>query len=375
MGFFESWHELMDIQEGCIKFIVSYLHQNSKDDLNALEGRIILCPEEVPFPRLTFREAQELFYKRTDIDERNEPDLSPAAERALSAWALEEHGTDCVFITDWKAEKRPFYAYPNQKDPSLTNTFDLLWAGTEITSGGQRRHSYESMIEGIRIKGMEPENFSDYLSIFKYGMPPHGGFGMGFERLTMTLLKLKNIREAALFPSDTKRLASNRIKAKIFFGSETVRNEIIRRLRDREFDFQHLTHEETPTASEGAAQMRGFPLREGIKALILRGKRSKKNYQFNISADLKLDMKACAEVVGEKCEFEDPVVILERFGVPVGGVPPFGNLLNLDNYVDEGIARQERAVFNCGLRTESIVMKTRDLFEVIDPKFGNFAKE
>lgn len=375
MGFFENWHEIMDIQEGCIKFIVSYLQKHSKEDLNTLEGQMIHCPQEVSFPRLTFQEAQELFFKRTGVDERHEPDLSPAAERDLSAWAFETHGTDCVFITDWKTEKRPFYSYPNDQDPTLTNTFDLLCAGTEITSGGQRRHTYESMVEGIRLKGMDPDNFSDYLSIFKYGMPPHGGFGMGFERLTMTLLKLKNIREASLFPSDTKRIASNRIKAKIFFGAETIRNEIIRRLRDREFDFKHLTHEETPTASEGAAQARGFPLREGIKALILKGKSSKKNFQFNIPADLKLNMKACAEAVGEKCEFEDPAVILERFGLSIGAVPPFGNLLNLDNYFDEQIAQQERAVFNCGLRTETIVMQSKDLFEITDPKVGNFSKE
>lgn len=109
-------------------------------------------------------------------------------------------------------------SFPNEDNPELTNTFDLLCAGTEITSGGQRRHTYESMLNGIRSKGMNPNNFEDYLSIFKYGMPPHGGFGMGLERLTMTLLGLKNIREASLFPSDPKRIAGNRIKAHIFFG-------------------------------------------------------------------------------------------------------------------------------------------------------------
>src|SRR5690606_30490161 len=108
-------------------------------------------------------------------------------------------------ITDWKTEKRPFYAYPKDEDPSLTNTFDLLCAGVEITSGGQRRHTFDSMLDGLNSKEMNPDNFTDYLSIFRHGMPPHGGFGMGLERLTMTLLRLKNIREASLFPSDTKR--------------------------------------------------------------------------------------------------------------------------------------------------------------------------
>jgi nondiscriminating aspartyl-tRNA synthetase len=373
MGFFNHWHEILDIQEGCIKFIVQYLHRHAKAEIDALKGSIVQAPADVPFPRLTFVEAQQLYFERTGNDERHEPDLSPAAERELCAWAAEKFGTDLVFVTDWYTEKRPFYAFPNEADPKLTNTFDLLCNGTEITSGGQRRHTYESMLEGIRSKEMHPESFEDYLSIFKYGMPPHGGFGMGLERLTMTLLKLKNIREACLFPSDTKRIAGNRIKARIFFGGENIRNEIIRRCRDKEISFKHTSHEPTPT-SQDSARVRGTLLEEGVKSLILCGKNTKKNYQFNISSHLKLDMKAASVAVGEKCEFEDPAVIQERFGLTVGGVPPFGNLLNLDNYFDEEISLHARAAFNCGLPTESIVMDSKDLITLADPKFGKFAK-
>ena len=374
MGFFDHWHDILDIQEGCIKFIWNSVKHHCKAEIETLGNSLIQCPPEVPFPRLTFQEAQELYFKRTGIDERHEPDLSPAAERDLCAWAREKHGTDLVFVIDWKTEKRPFYAYPNEQNPALTNTFDLLCAGTEITSGGQRRHTYESMLEGIRLKGMDPNAFTDYLSIFKYGMPPHGGFGMGLERLTMTFLKLKNVREASLFPSDTKRIAGNRIKAKVFCGSENIRNEIIRRLREHDYSFRHLTHEATPT-SEDSARVRGTKMEEGVKSLILRGKNTKKNFQFNIPSNLKLDMKACADAVGEKCEFEDPTVILERYGLPIGGVPPFGNLLNLDNYFDDRIKDQELSAFNCGKQTESIVMKAQDLLTTTDPKLGRFAKE
>lgn len=373
MGFFENWHEIMDIQEECIKFILSYLHTHAKAEIEILGGKIIQAPAHIPFPRLTFAEAQQLYFERTGVDERSEPDLSPAAERALCSWALEKQGTELVFITDWKTEKRPFYAYPKPENPTLTNTFDLLCAGTEITSGGQRRHTYESMVEGIRLKGMDPVHFPDYLSIFKYGMPPHGGFGMGLERLTMTFLKLKNIREASLFPSDPKRIAGNRIKARVFFGSENIRNEILRLCKKNEFTIQHLVHEGTPT-SQDSARIRNTKIEEGIKALILRGKGSKKNYQFNIPAHLKLDMKATAEIVGEKCEFEDPAIILERFGLTIGGVPPFGNLLNIDNYFDEAIKKEERAVFNCGFITESIIMMQKDLALITDPKWGSFSK-
>lgn len=373
MGFFTHWHEILDIQEGCIKFILTHLHKHAKTEIEILGNKIIQAPNHIPFPRLTFAQAQELYFKRTGVDERSEPDLSPAAERELCAWALSEHGTELVFVIDWKTEKRPFYAYPMPENPGLTNTFDLLCAGTEITSGGQRRHTYDSMVEGIKLKGMDVNNFADYLSIFKYGMPPHGGFGMGLERLTMTLLKLKNIREASLFPSDTKRIAGNRIKAHIFFGAENIRGEIIRLCHKHNFSIHHAIHEETPT-SQDSARVRNTKLEEGIKALILRGKSSKKNYQFNIPSHLKLDVKAASEIVGEKCEFEDPNTIFERFGLKVGGVPPFGNLLNIDNYFDESIQNESRAAFNCGLPTESIIMSAKDLFAITEPKWGHFSK-
>lgn len=374
MGFFNHWHEILDIQEACIKFMVKHLHKTCSKEIAILGNTLIKAPEDVPFPRLTFAEAQEVYFDRTGVDERHEPDLSPAAERELCAWAYEAFGTDLVFVIDWKTSKRPFYAYPKQDNPALSNTFDLLCAGTEITSGGQRRHTYESMVEGIKSKGMDPNNFIDYLSIFKHGMPPHGGFGMGLERLTMTFLKLKNIREASLFPSDPKRIAGNRLKAHIFFGSENMRNEIVRLLKYHGFDFKHMEHEETPT-SEDSARVRGTTLEEGVKSIILRGKTSKKNFHINIPSNRKLDMKAVAEAVGEKCEFEAPEVIKERFGLDVGGIPPFGTLLNLETLFDESIANHDKAAFNCGTLTESIVMKAKDLVTVVQPKFGCFVKE
>lgn len=373
MGFFDHWHEIMDVQEGCLKSILKYLYTHCQNELALLGYSLVQAPEEVPFPRITFEEAQEIYFKRSGIDERSENDLSPAAERELCAYAKETFGTEFVFITDWLTTKRPFYSYPNEKSPHLTNTFDLLCGGTEITSGGQRRHTYASMVEGLISKGMNPNNFEDYLSIFKYGMPPHGGFGMGLERLTMTLLKLKNIRETSLFPSDTKRIAGNRIKAHIFFGGENIRNEIIRQLREKEIPFEHLLHEPAPTA-EDSAKIRGTPQEMGIKALIVKGKTSKKNFQFNVPAHLKLDMKVVNDLTGEKCEFEDAGVIKERFGILVGGIPPFGNLLNLDTFFDSHIVQMEDVVFNCGLKHESIKMQGKDLILLVDPKMGSFAK-
>lgn len=371
MGFFDDWHEIIDIQERCLKFIVAHLHAHCSEEVALFD--MVKAPANIPFPRLTFAEAQELYYQRTGVDERQEPDLSPAAERELCRWAAEEKGTDLVFVIDWLTEKRPFYAYPTDGNPRLSNTMDLLCAGTEISSGGQRRHTYASMVEGILSKGMNPAHFEDYLSIFKYGMPCHGGFGMGLERLTMTLLKLKNIREASLFPSDPKRIAGTRIKAKIFFGQESMRNEIVRLLKDNNMPFKHLVHEETPT-SEDSARVRGTPITHAVKSLILRTKTSKKNVQINIPAHLKADMKAIADAVGEKCEFEDAAVIFERFGLKVGGIPPFGNLLNIDTYFDDQIATMGECSFNCGLLTESLIMRSSDLITLVQPKCGAFSK-
>lgn len=373
MGFFEHWHEVLDVEEGAIKFIMKHLHATCAPEIAVLGGDVIKAPENVKFPRVTFAEAQEIYFKRTGIDERAEPDLSPAAEKELCQYANEEFGTDLIFITDWKTSKRPFYSYVNDKNPELTNTFDLLCGGTEITSGGQRRHTYDSMVEGIKMKGMDPANFGDYLSIFKFGMPPHGGFGLGLERLTMTILKLKNVREASLFPSDPKRIAGNRIKAKIFFGEQNIRNEIVRQLKHHEFEFKHLTHEATPT-SEDSARVRGTKLEEGVKSLILRGKTSKKNIQVNIPSHMKLDMKAVSDAAGEKFEFESPDVIKERFGIGVGGVPPFGHLLGLETYYDDRISKEHSSAFNCGMQTESIVMKAADLIALVQPKLGSFGK-
>lgn len=373
IGFFDSWHEIMDIEEGLMKHIVEHLNTVCHQELKSLGVQLAKAPKEVKFPRISFKEAQEIFYQRTGVDERLEPDLSPACEKELCKYAREKYGCDFVFVIDWKTVKRPFYAYPKEDNPELSNTFDLLCNGTEITSGGQRRHTYDSMVEGLLAKEMDPKGFEDYLSIFKYGMPKHGGFGVGLERLTMTLLSLKNIREASLFPSDTKRIASNKIKAKCVFGAQNICSHILHMLKKAGIEFNHMEHEPTPT-SEDSARVRATALDEGVKALILKGKTSKKNYQFNIPAHLKLDMKAVAELVGEKCEFEDANIILERYGLMVGGIPPFGNLLGLDVYFDDYITTKEKVAFNCGLTTQSIVMKAEDLIRLVNPKMASFTK-
>ncbi|MBD3362553.1 aspartate--tRNA(Asn) ligase [Candidatus Dojkabacteria bacterium] len=373
MGFIEDFTEVMDMLEKTIKYIINHLQNTCKSELELIGAELPKAPEDVKFPRVPFKKALEIVFERTGIDEREEDDLSPMAEKELCKYALREFGTDFVFVPYFLRKKCAFYAKPNEENPEVCNYFDLLCREIEIVSGGQRINDHDELVESLKLKGLDPEDFQDYLSIFKRGMPKHGGFGMGMERLTMMLLGLDNIREATLFPSDPKRIAGNRIKAEIFTGAENVRNEIIRQLKENEFEYEHQEHEPTPT-SEDSSKVRGTKPEEGVKAIILKGKTTGKNYQFNLPSQLKMNMKKVAKIVGERCEFEDPKVLEKRFGIVVGGVPPFGNLLGLKTYFDKRILDEERAAFNCGMQTESIIMKSNDLVELVEPEMADFAK-
>jgi len=132
--------------------------------------------------------------------------LEPEDERWLCEWSKQEHNSDFCFVTHYPVSKRPFYIYEDENDKGFTKSFDLLFRGVEITTGGQRRHDYDSLIEGINNKKLNPDLFSFYLQAFKYGMPPHGGWGMGLERLTAKFLGLQNVKEATLFPRDINRI-------------------------------------------------------------------------------------------------------------------------------------------------------------------------
>lgn len=137
---------------------------------------------------------------------RDPYDLEPEEEQLISKLFAEEYGSEFVFVTHYPSKKRPFYAKDDPADPKFTRSFDLLFRGMEITTGGERIHDYDEQVEKIRSKGLDPEDFAAYLSIHRYGMPPHGGLGLGLERLTMKLAGLSNVREACLFPRDTQRL-------------------------------------------------------------------------------------------------------------------------------------------------------------------------
>ena len=365
MGFIEDYHEVMDYEEQVIKYMVNKVTTECAKEIAECGLNMAKCPMDVPFPRIKFRDALQLVFERTGLDERNEKDLSPMAEGELCKYAREEFGTDFIFVENFLRVKTAFYAKPNAADPSVTNYFDLLCREIEIASGGQRIEQYDELVDSLKFKGMDPNGFSDYLSIFKYGMPKHGGFGLGMERFTMMLLGLDNIRESTLFPSDPKRIAGVSIAGKLFFGDE-LHHEIIKRLDKNGFDYQLVEHEAVQTSSD-AAKVRATKLEEGVKAIILKGKKSGKNIMVCLPANEKVDLDAISKIENEKFEFEKADTIKLKFGLEVGAIPPFANLMNLTAYFAKSVLNEKRAAFNCGYTTKSVIMQSADLVELVNP--------
>ncbi|OGG92763.1 aspartate--tRNA(Asn) ligase [Candidatus Kaiserbacteria bacterium RIFOXYD1_FULL_47_14] len=204
MGFITDHRDIMNFETRLLHAIIKQLQMNCEKEFELLGAMLPNAPET--FPALKLREALELIYKETGRDNRNEPDLEPEDERWLCEWAAKEKGSDFIFITHYPVSKRPMYTMEDENDPGYTKSFDLLFRGVEITTGGQRRHDYNNLVAGFKMKGLDPEKFSYYLQAFKYGMPPHGGWGMGLERLTQKMLGLANVKEATLFPRDINRI-------------------------------------------------------------------------------------------------------------------------------------------------------------------------
>ncbi|RZT60805.1 aspartyl-tRNA synthetase [Microcella alkaliphila] len=164
-----------------------------------------LAVPSVPFPRIPLAEARRIVAEGGYEIPRADGDLDPEAERRLSAWVKANHGSDFVFVTDYDSTIRPFYHMRHEGDASLTNSYDLLFNGVEISTGAQREHRVDVLIEQAREKGLEPEELEFYLDFFRYGVPPHGGFGMGLARVLMLMLGLSSIRETTyLFRGPTR---------------------------------------------------------------------------------------------------------------------------------------------------------------------------
>lgn len=195
---FSDDRDAMAILESVVHNTLLHLNKHCKKELDVIG--VDLNVQEVPFPKLKYDEIVDIVNSKGVEMEWGE-DLSRVAEKALG-----EHMDGFYFITNWPIEIRPFYTLPNEEDPRLCKAFDLMYKDLEISSGAQRNHIYDLLVEGIKRMGLNPENFGSYLEAFKYGMPPHAGWGLGADRFMMIIGAQENIRECVLFPRDRQRL-------------------------------------------------------------------------------------------------------------------------------------------------------------------------
>lgn len=203
MGYIDGFEDIMAMETGFLQYTMKLLETSYARELKILG---LTLPKVDQIPCVRFREAKELVSKKYDRKIRNPYDLEPEEELLIGQYFKEECGADFVFVTHYPSKKRPFYAMDDPEDETFTLSFDLLYKGLEITTGGQRIHDYNKLMEKIKKRGMETEGMEHYLSAFKHGMPLHGGLGIGLERLTMQLIGEENVREATLFPRDLSRL-------------------------------------------------------------------------------------------------------------------------------------------------------------------------
>ena len=204
-GFIDSYRDVMAVLREAIAGMTALAAERAQAAMTLLSVKAPIVPGEVP--SLHFADAQELIARYAGWDPRGEPDLSPADERWLGEWALREHGSDFLFVTGFPMAKRPFYTHPDPARPGYSNSFDLIFRGQELVTGGQRLHRHADYLAALAERGEDPRPYAGYLQVFEHGMPPHGGFAIGLERWTTRLAGAANVRQVAMFPRDLHRLS------------------------------------------------------------------------------------------------------------------------------------------------------------------------
>lgn len=203
MGYIDSFEDIMAMETGMLQYVLKLLKEEYSKEIKILD---IKLPNADKIPTVRFDEAKQKVSEKYNRKIRNPYDLEPEEEALISRYFKEECDADFVFVTHYPSKKRPFYAMDDPEDKTFTLSFDLLFRGIEITTGGQRIHDYNMLRNKIEARGMSEEGMEHYLMCFKHGMPPHGGLGIGLERLTMKMIGEENVREASLFPRDITRL-------------------------------------------------------------------------------------------------------------------------------------------------------------------------
>ena len=205
MSWIDSHEDVMSFQEELMVKAITAVKEKHGERIKELYEIDIEIPS-TPFPRIPLAEAHEIIEKRGYKVPRTDGDLDPEGERQISQYAKEELGHEFVFLTDYPKHIRPFYHMRHEGNDALTKSYDLIWKGTEITTGAQREHRIEVLEAQAKDKGLDPEGLDFYMDFFRYGVPPHGGFGMGLTRVVMLMLELPNIREASFLFRGPNRL-------------------------------------------------------------------------------------------------------------------------------------------------------------------------
>jgi nondiscriminating aspartyl-tRNA synthetase len=199
LGFIDDHRDVLAVLREVVAGMIDAVASEAGSAVGRLELALPVVPETIPV--VHFRDALKLLGADPD-----EVDLSPELERALGRWAVEKHGSDFVAVEGYPMAKRPFYTHPEPGEPRWSNSFDLLFRGLELTTGGQRLHRHADYLAALAAQGESPEAYAGYLEAFAHGMPPHGGFALGLERWTARLVGAGNVRETTLLPRDLHRL-------------------------------------------------------------------------------------------------------------------------------------------------------------------------
>lgn len=384
-----------------------------EDILNIVENTVIESVEAVgglikqkPFPRIPYDEAMEK-YGADKFDLRTGEDKENGV--LAFAWVIQfpffkkVDTEDAAEVRDgksgWTFTHNPF-SMPEEEHIEwhlkgenigkiVTQQYDLVCNGFEVGGGSVRAHKPEVLRSTYKIMGYTDEeiekSIGHMLKAFELGTPPHGGIALGLDRLVMLLAGEKSLKETIAFPmtyngktavmegpgpisdAQKKELGLNT-------SSQSVLEKVHSLIESNDVNFETHEHEPTPT-SEDSARVRGTKMEEGIKALILKGKKTGKNILVAIPSHLKADMKAISDAAGDKFEFEKPEVIKERYGVIVGGVPPLGQVFDIPSYYDETIFEEEKSSFNAGTQENSVTMQSEDFKKVVEGNhFGKFSK-
>lgn len=206
ISWIDSHEDVMSMQEELLVAAISAVKEKHGDEIKELFDVDVVVPT-IPFPRIPLAEAKRIVAERGYEVPRADDDMDPEGERQIAAYVAETFDHEFVFLTDYASSIRPFYHMRREGDPTITNSYDLIWRGTEITTGAQREHRVEILEAQAREKGLDPDELSFYLDFFRYGVPPHGGFGMGLQRVMMLLLHQPNLREVTYLFRGPNRLA------------------------------------------------------------------------------------------------------------------------------------------------------------------------